>query len=146
MIIKRIVRPIKLLLLAMGMAAFMASVLLVAPSTLPVAVAAQAPTATPTPAPTVPPGVVTATINNPLGSNSLGALIIRVIRFLLTMLGALAVLFIIIGGVRMVTSAGNEKAVTAGKQTVTWAVIGLVVALLAFSVIGLVQNILGRTN
>jgi uncharacterized membrane protein YjfL (UPF0719 family) len=60
------------------------------------------------------------------------------------MIGALSVLFIIIGSVRMVTSAGNEKAVTAGKQTVTWAVIGLAVALLAFSFIGLLQSVLGR--
>lgn len=89
-------------------------------------------------------GGVIGTISNPISYDSLGALVVGIIRFLLTMLGGLAVLFIIIGAVRMVTSAGNEKAVTAGKQTVTWAVIGLITALMAFSVISLVQSVIGR--
>ncbi len=84
------------------------------------------------------------TISNPIGYESLGALVVAIIRFLLTMIGGLAVLFIIIGAVRMVTSQGNEKAVTAGKQTVTWAVIGLITALMAFSLISLVQSLIGR--
>jgi uncharacterized membrane protein YgaE (UPF0421/DUF939 family) len=81
---------------------------------------------------------------NPIAYDSLGALIVALVRFLLTMIGALSVLFIIIGAVRMVASAGNEKSVKAGKDTVTWAVIGLVVALLAFTIINLVQSVLGR--
>lgn len=93
---------------------------------------------------TLNPGTINATIQNPIRFNSLGELIVAIIKFLLTMLGGLAVLFIIIGAVRMVTSAGNEKAVTAGKQTVTWAVIGLIVALMAFSFISLVQSVLQR--
>jgi hypothetical protein len=107
------------------------------------------------PGPTGPPGpgnppgpattaVIDQVVTNPISYDSLGGLIVGLIRFLLTMIGALSVLFIIIGSVRMVTSAGNEKAVTAGKQTVTWAVIGLAVALLAFSFIGLLQSVLGR--
>ncbi len=102
------------------------------------------PTPTPTPVGGGGGAVVVGSISNPISYDSLGALIVAVIKFLLTMLGALAVLFIIIGAVRMVTSQGNEKNVTAGKQTLTWAVIGLVVALLAFSIIGLVQSVLGR--
>ena len=110
------------------------------------------PTATPTPigggpgtTPTpVGGGGTVGTITNPISFNSLGALIVGVIKFLMTMLGALAVLFIIIGAVRMVASAGNESAVKAGKSTVTWAVIGLATALLAFSFISLLQSVLGR--
>lgn len=84
------------------------------------------------------------TISNPIGYESLGALIVAIIRFLLTMIGGLAVLMIIWGAVRMVASQGNEKAVTAGKQTVTWAVIGLITALMAFSLISLVQSLIAR--
>lgn len=89
-------------------------------------------------------GGVIGTISNPISYDSLGGLVVGIIRFLLTMLGGLAVLFIIIGAVRMVTSAGNEKAVGAGKQTVQWAVIGLITALMAFSIISLVQSVIGR--
>lgn len=92
-----------------------------------------------------PPAVVTeGQVVNPISYNSLGELIVAGIRFLLIMVGSLSVLFIIIGAVRMVTSAGNEKAVTAGKQTVQWAVLGLVVALMSFSIIAMVQSLLGR--
>jgi hypothetical protein len=100
------------------------------------------PTVTPTPSPT---GVPPVTIRNPISFNSLGELVVGLIKFLMTMLGALSVLFIIIGAVRMVVSAGNETQVKAGKSTVTWAVIGLIVALLAFTFISLVQSVLGRT-
>lgn len=83
-------------------------------------------------------------IVNPISYTSLGGLMVALIRFLLIMVGSLSVLFIIIGAVRMVTSAGNEKAVTAGKQTVQWAVLGLVVALMSFSIIFMVQSLIGR--
>lgn len=89
-------------------------------------------------------GAGPSAVINPIAYDSLGALIVALVRFLLTMIGALSVLFIIIGAVRMVASAGNEKSVKAGKDTVTWAVIGLVVALLAFTIINLVQSVLGR--
>lgn len=91
-----------------------------------------------------PPVVTEGQIVNPISYNSLGELIVALIRFLLIMVGSLSVLFIIIGAVRMVTSAGNEKAVTAGKQTIQWAVLGLVVALMSFSVIAMVQSLIGR--
>lgn len=99
---------------------------------------------TPTPTPGPNGGGTVGTITNPISFDSLGALIVGVIKFLMTMMGALAVLFIIIGAVRMVASAGNESAVKAGKSTVTWAVIGLATALLAFSFISLLQSVLGR--
>lgn len=91
-----------------------------------------------------PPVVTEGQIVNPISYNSLGELIVGLIRFLLIMVGSLSVLFIIIGAVRMVTSAGNEKAVTAGKQTIQWAVLGLVVALMSFSIIAMVQSLIGR--
>lgn len=91
-----------------------------------------------------PPVVTEGQVVNPISYNSLGELIVALIRFLLIMVGSLSVLFIIIGAVRMVTSAGNEKAVTAGKQTIQWAVLGLVVALMSFSVIAMVQSLIGR--
>lgn len=78
--------------------------------------------------------------------SSLGEFIVSLIRLALTAIGGLAILFIIIGAVRMVASAGNEAAVKAGKATVTWAVIGLIVALLSFSFIAGLQALLGRTG
>ena len=63
-------------------------------------------------------------------------------RYILGLIGIFAVLFIMIGGFRMVMSQGNEEAYGAAKKTITWAVIGLVVAVLSFSMIAIVENLL----
>ncbi len=91
------------------------------------------------------PNAVVGTFKAPTSFGSIGALVVGVINFALGLIGALSLLFIIIGGVRMVASAGNEAAITAGKKTVIWAVIGLVVALLAYTIIAGLEALLGRT-
>lgn len=100
------------------------------------------PDGTPTPS-GVNAGVV-ATIQNPIPYDSIGELIVAAIRFILTMLGAVTVFFIVWGSVKMVISQGNESAIKNAKATIQWAVIGLVVALTSFSVIALVQSFLRR--
>lgn len=60
---------------------------------------------------------------------------------ILYILGAVAVLMIIIGGVRYVVSGGDSSAVSGAKNTILYAVIGLVVAMLAFAI---VNFIIGR--
>lgn len=108
------------------------------------------PTTTPPPAPPGPPDSnddslgSAEVLESPIDITSLGELVVRLIRYLLIFVGSLSVLFIIIGGLKMVSSAGNEKAITSGKQTVQWAIIGLVVSLMAFTVVSIVQGFLGR--
>ena len=59
---------------------------------------------------------------------------------LLFIVGAVAVIMIIIGGIRYVTSNGDGNQVTAAKNTVLYSVIGLVVALLAYAIVNFVLN------
>jgi hypothetical protein len=59
------------------------------------------------------------------------------------LIGIVAVLMIIIGGYQMVTSAGNEEGYKKAKQTITYAIIGLVIAVLSYSVAAIVENTLG---
>ncbi len=54
---------------------------------------------------------------------------------LLMIVGALAVLFIIIGGVQYITSAGNPDNIGKAKNTILYGVIGLIVAILAYAVV-----------
>ena len=54
----------------------------------------------------------------------------------------IAVIFIIIGGFQFATAAGNPEKINAGKKTITWAVIGIVVLLVAGSIAKLIENIL----
>lgn len=55
--------------------------------------------------------------------------------------GGFAVLFIVIGGLRYAASAGDQGLITKAKDTILYAVIGLVVSILAFTG---VQFVLGR--
>jgi hypothetical protein len=59
-------------------------------------------------------------------------------NFLLYIAGLLSVVMIIIGGLRYVISGGNAAAVTAAKNTILYAIVGLVVAFLAFAAVNFV--------
>ncbi len=84
------------------------------------------------------------TLYNPIQtSDSLTDLLLKIMQGFLTIIGAWAMAFIVIGGFKLVMSQGDEEAVTKAKKSITWAVLGLVVALLAFSIIAIIQNLLG---
>lgn len=80
---------------------------------------------------------------NPLGGvNTIPALIVKATKIILALTGMLAVLFIIIGGLRYITSGGSPEAVKSAKNTVTYAIIGLVIAVMAFAIVNVVTNLL----
>ncbi len=85
------------------------------------------------------------TLYNPLPTESLTGTILTIAKGFLAIVALWAVVFIIIGGFRMVLSQGNEEAYLAAKKTITWAVLGVVVAMLSFSIIAIVQSLLGVT-
>jgi hypothetical protein len=45
---------------------------------------------------------------------------------------------LIVGGIRYTMSAGNEKSVGAAKNTILYAIIGVVVAVLAYAIVNFV--------
>lgn len=57
---------------------------------------------------------------------------------LLFIIGAIAVIMLIIGGIRYVVSAGDQAAVTGAKNTILYSVVGIIVALLAYAVVNFV--------
>lgn len=59
----------------------------------------------------------------------------KVIKIAFTLVGILTVLFIVIGGFRYMTSAGDEKRAGSGKKTIQWALIGLVLVLFAYAIV-----------
>jgi hypothetical protein len=78
--------------------------------------------------------------SNPATRRPLSERIREVVNVILFVLGAIAVIMIIIGGIRYVVSAGDSGAITGAKNTILYAVIGLVVALLAFAIVNFVVN------
>ena len=65
---------------------------------------------------------------------------------LLYIIGSLSVIMIIFGGLRYVTSGGNAATVTAAKNTVLYAIVGVVVALLAYAVVNFVLGSLAASG
>lgn len=59
---------------------------------------------------------------------------------LLILAGAIAVIVIIVGGIRYILSQGNAQSVTAAKDTILYAVIGLVVVVLAYAIVNFVTG------
>ena len=54
-----------------------------------------------------------------------------IVNLLSAIVGIVAVIMIIVGGFRYITSGGNDTSVTAAKNTILYAIIGLVVVALA---------------
>lgn len=77
--------------------------------------------------PTQPGGVATYA--------DLPALLAAITNWVLGIIGAVILLVIIYGGVLYAISAGNEERQTAAKKTITYAVVGLVVIILAWVII-----------
>ncbi len=57
---------------------------------------------------------------------------------MLFLIGAISVIMLIIGGIRYVVSGGDSTAVQAAKNTILYAIVGIVVALLAYAVVNFV--------
>jgi hypothetical protein len=77
------------------------------------------------------------------GRQDFGAIILFIIQnILLPLTGIVAMLFIIFGGFRYITSAGDAEAAESGKRMVSNAVIGIVVIALSYTIIATVVNAL----
>lgn len=58
--------------------------------------------------------------------------------------GPIAVLMIAIGGLRYVTSHGDQNAMEGAKKTILWAVIGLIVIIFSFAIVVNVTRLLSN--
>ena len=87
----------------------------------------------------IPPG----TDVDPLaGTDTASAIILRIIQVLLAISGLVAVIFLIVGGFRYITAGGNEETAESAKKTITNAIIGIVVIILAFVIVRVIANAL----
>lgn len=69
------------------------------------------------------------------GNNGTFATITNVLLFII---GAIAVIMIVIGGMRYVISGGDSNQITAAKNTILYAIVGIVVAILAYAAVNFV--------
>lgn len=72
-------------------------------------------------------------------------LIGNLILWALIFAGVVALIFIIISGIKFITSGGDPKQVEGARKTLTFAVAGLVVILLSFAIVRFIGNTTGLT-
>lgn len=82
---------------------------------------------------------------SPAGANedSLDALIAKIIDIISVIVGIIAVVMIIIGGFKYITSGGDSGKVTSAKNTIIYAIVGLVIVALAQFI---VKFVLGQSS
>jgi len=69
--------------------------------------------------------------NNGTGLSQLNSILRHFVNILSAIVGAVAVIMIIVGGFRYVTSGGNDTSITSAKNTILYAIIGLIIVALA---------------
>lgn len=62
-------------------------------------------------------------------------LLTQIANFFVGFVGVIAIIMLIVGGYYMLASGGNEEMVTKGKKAVTYAVIGIIVIVLAYAIV-----------
>jgi len=77
--------------------------------------------------------------------DTFGEVATPVVLILTSVASAAAIILIIISGIKIVTSGGDPKQLAAAKATLTYAIIGLAVAMLAFVILAALQKFLGST-
>jgi glucose uptake protein GlcU len=70
----------------------------------------------------------------------------QVTNVILYIVGIIAVIMLIIGGIKYVVSGGDSKKVTDAKNTVLYAIIGLVICFLAFAIVNFVISALPKSE
>ena len=94
-----------------------------------------------------PGGVNTAKVtSSTTNQNAIFKFIITIAQWLTFIAGAVAALFMVIGGYYFISANGDEEKVTKGKQTLIWASIGLATAILAYTIVTLISGFLAGNS
>ena len=68
----------------------------------------------------------------------IGGILQNVINVMLYLAGAIAVIMVVVGGIRYITSDGDPGAAGKAKNTIIYALVGLVVAVLSYAIVNCV--------
>ena len=71
------------------------------------------------------------------------AIIPRIINLMLFIVGVLAIFMMIYGGIRYVLSGGDNNKVKDAKNTILYAIVGLIVAILGYAIVNWVVSVVG---
>jgi len=97
-------------------------------------------------APTDPAGSVRITPPTNIPDAQIGEIITRVINWGLSIAGSVAVLFLIVGGIMYITSAGDSQRIEDAKKTLKNAIIGVVFILISLVIVNTINFAITGVN
>ena len=80
------------------------------------------------------------------GTNNAAKLILSIAYAAVYIIGAIATLFIIIGGYSMISSSGDPTKYKKGLETVKNAIVGVILAIVSFALVSVIGNIFSTTD
>ncbi len=83
-------------------------------------------------------GDTCASITATEADNDIKGIVTEIVDILLYVVGVVSVIMIIIGGLRYITSSGDSSNVTAAKNTILYAIVGLVIVIFAKAIVAFV--------
>ncbi len=73
----------------------------------------------------------------------LESIIARILNLALSLGGLTAFIMLIVGGFKFLTSGGDPKQTQSAQSTITWAIAGLLIAIAAWFILGLISDFTG---
>lgn len=71
-------------------------------------------------------------------TDAIGGILKNVINTMLFLAGSIAVIMIVVGGIRYITSDGDPGAASKAKNTIIYALVGIVVAVMSYAIVNFV--------
>lgn len=87
----------------------------------------------------------TCVVNGVATINCVPIIMINIINAALGFSGVTAIVFIIFAGYTLMNSGGDQKKLAGAKGTITYAIIGLILVVLAFGIVNIIGYLTGVT-
>jgi len=82
----------------------------------------------------------TTSLTNPLSVNTPQALIGKIINAVLGVVGSLALLMFVYGGLTWMTSSGSQEKIKKGRDIIVWSIIGLAIIFASYGLVRILLN------
>lgn len=82
---------------------------------------------------------------NPINASDLGSVLTNIMNYLKKIAGSIALIFIILGGIMYMISAGNKEMMERGKKTLIYALAGFAIVIASSTFTYEIQNALGES-
>lgn len=83
-------------------------------------------------------------INNPVkNTTTIGGLFTKLMNIIFGLIAITTVVMIMLGGFQMIVNSGNPSKRGKAKDRIVWAIIGLVITLMSYTIVSIVQKIIG---